>query len=58
MRTDVARDVHHHKDKNALLMGPDPVQRAFNWFFFGVERRFGDRDSGRSRPAWCLEGVL
>ena len=33
----MARDVHRNNDKKALLKGPDRVQRAFNWLFFGVE---------------------
>jgi hypothetical protein len=37
MKTDVARDVHFSKDKDANRQGPDRVQQAFNWFFFGGE---------------------
>jgi len=37
MKTDVARDVHFRNDKNAVQQGPDRVQQAFNWFFFGGE---------------------
>jgi hypothetical protein len=39
MQTDVAQDVHAIGDRNRRQApaGPDAVQQAFNWFFFGFE---------------------
>ena len=37
MKTDVAHDPRHVNPKRACAQGPDRVQRAFNWVFFGSE---------------------
>ena len=37
MKTDVPRAAHLPKGKNARVVGPNAVQHAFNWLFFGAE---------------------